>query len=729
MDPEPHTSPPESSPSSGRRGPHTRPPDPSPVTVSRPPESSPSRGRCPRSGRRGPHSRPPQSPQRLRILVQGLVQGVGFRPTVVRIARALQLTGFVQNDPHAVIIEAQGHHPHTLVQRLHSLPPPIRVHHITTRSIPPSNSTTFTIRPSSSGPTARPLVPPDLATCPECWSEWRGTGRRAGYALLSCTHCGPRSSIVHALPLDRPHTALAAFPLCDACQAEVDCPADRRFHAQVTACPDCGPRVTGLAEAIPVLKAGGIVALKGLSGFQLLCDAQNHAAVDRLRHLKQRPHKPLAVLVDAPITPACPVVVGPTTPALAHLAPGLPWLGRLAPATPLHRVLLDACGPLVCTSANRSGDAIACTPAELPHVDAIIDHSRPILRSADDSVVRRGATSILLRRGRGLHTPLPISQGPTVLALGAHQKATLCLALADHAIVTPYLGTLSRRSVIDRYDAELQRLLHLYGAQPVALACDRHPDYHSSQVALQLARTLGVPLHRIPHHEAHIAAVLAEHQHVGPALGFAWDGTGLGDDGLLRGSEALHWDGTHFTRVASLAPFSIPGDGARSPRRCAEGWRDSPRWGTPTTSMGRLFDAAAWCCGYTADTTYEAAAAMQLEAIARPGQDPWPLPLLDGRWQHQHLIAHLLDTSVPAEVRAGRFHATLVQAIVDLSENTHTVVLSGGCFQNARLVHDTIEALQARGHRVLFPRALPPNDEAISFGQAWLTRARLQPCA
>lgn len=669
-------------------------------------------------------------PRRLRLVVRGQVQGVGFRPAVLRQARARGLVGFVQNTPAGVVVEVQGHRPEALLGWLETPPEPVVVAGVEVSACAVvAGEGSFRIVPSAGGAGARPVVPPDLATCPDCWAEWAGGGRRGGYALLSCTACGPRSSVLLELPLDRERTELRRFPLCAACRAEVEDPDDRRFHAQVTACPDCGPRVSGLAEGIAALKRGGIVALKGLAGFQLLCRAHDTAAVDRLRERKQRPHKPLAVLVDDPVSPACPVVVGPMEPGLEHLAPGLPWLGRMAPATPLHREVLAACGPLVCTSANRSGAAIAATVDALPSVDAVIDHDRAVCRTADDSVLRRLGPRVgghvVLRRGRGLHTPVPVGPGPCVLGLGAHQKATLCLTLGDQAIVSPYLGTLSHRSVIERYEQELERILELYGASPVAVACDLHPDYLSTAVAHRLARELAVPLVRVQHHEAHVAAVLAEHGHTGPALGFAWDGTGLGEDGVVRGSEALHWDGQGFTRIASLAPFRIAGEGARSPRRCAQGWREDPPWGTPTTSMGRLFDAAAWCCGLTADTTYEAAAALGLEALARPGEPPWALPLVHGHWQHRHLAALLLDASVPAAVRAGRLHATLVQAIVALAEGTETVVLSGGCFQNLLLLGGAVEALQQRGHRVLVPRALAPNDEAVSLGQAWLARGRV----
>ena len=667
--------------------------------------------------------------RRLRLAVTGRVQGVGFRPLVVRHARALGLRGFVQNGPCCVVIEVEGPAPESLVDRLTHAEPPVAVDGVTVVTRPLlAGEDGFSIRDSATGQQASPLVPPDLATCPDCWDEWAGSGRRAGYDLLSCTACGPRSSLLRALPFDRQRSEMDAFPLCAPCRAEVADPSDRRFHAQVTACPECGPKATGVLEAIAALKQGGIVALKGLSGFQLLCVAARRDAVDRLRALKHRPDKPLAVMLDLPVTPDCPVVIGPMVPGLSHLAPGLPWLGRLAPATPLHRRLLDACGPLVCTSGNRSGEAIAAHSRELAPLraglDGVLDHDRPILRTADDSVLRRSSPPILLRRGRGLHHPVPMGEGPTILAFGAHQKATLCLALGDRGIVTPYLGELSRRSVLQRYEAELARLLRLYGTPVDAVACDLHPDYVSTQLAQSLAREWGVPVHRVAHHEAHIAAVLAEHGHAGPALGFAWDGTGLGDDGLIRGSEALHWDGVGFSRVASLAPFSIAGDGTRSPRRCAEGWRDHPAWGTPTSSMGRLFDAAAWCCGIASDTTYEAAAALALEALAEPDAAAWRLPLVGGEWQHRHLFELLTDPQVPASVRAGRFHATLVGAIVALAEGVETVVLSGGCFQNALLLGAAVAALHKRGHRVLTACRMPPNDEAVSLGQAWLARRR-----
>ena len=644
-------------------------------------------------------------------MVDGQIQGVGFRPWVVRRARSLGLTGWVRNAPGGVEIEVQGSRPERLLEE-----PPTRVRLRSEESLPPVEEQAFTLRPSTVTGSARALIPPDRATCPACWEEWAGTGRRGGYALISCTDCGPRASVLQDLPLDREHTAMVAFPLCAACQEEHEDPEDRRFHAQVTACPACGPRVSGLDEALRVLEAGGIVALKGLSGFQLLARPDQ---AQRLRELKGRPDKPLAVLVDDPVTPECPIRLGPMLPGLEHLTDGLPWLGRMGPATPLHRVLLRE-GPLICTSGNRTGEALARTREQLPPVDAVIDHDRPILQEADDSVVRG---PLLLRRGRGTTWPVPVASGPTVLGMGAHQKATLCLAVDDQAVLTPYLGTLSHRSVLERYERELQRLLRLYG-RPEAVACDLHPDYVSTLRAEELVDELGVPLLRVQHHEAHVAAVLAEYGHHGPAIGVAWDGTGLGHDGLVRGSEVLRWDGG-FTRLAALASFPLAGRAERSPRVCAEGLLDPEPWGRPSSSMGRLFDAAAFLCGIEHDTSYEAAAAMHLEALVGEAEGHYPLPLRDGLWDASVLVRALRDDPAPPGVRATRFHRSLVRALVEVCEGTEAVVLSGGCFQNLWLLEHAVAALEAQGHRVLFPRQVPPNDEAVALGQAWLARERL----
>lgn len=663
---------------------------------------------------------PAGTTHRLRIEIHGAVQGVGFRPFVYRLASELQLSGWVLNDTRGVFIEVEGPHPDLLafVQRLPvEHPPAALIHTLTTAWLPANGDSGFTIRHSEDRGAPTALVLPDLGTCPDCLAEVFAAGdRRHTYPFTNCTNCGPRFTIVEALPYDRPNTTMRRFTMCPACQTEYEDPHNRRFHAQPNACPVCGPQLalwqatvtaapdavsaarveianlaTGpaaLTAAAAALAAGQIVAVKGLGGFHLMVDARSETAVARLRERKQRPRKPLALMVRdlaqadqlCQVTPAAaallagpqaPIVLLPRWPdagVARSIAPGHPTLGIMLPYTPLHHLLLAAVEfPLVATSGNLSDEPICIDEQEaVVRLGAIADlflvHDRPIVRHADDSVAWvLDDRPRLLRRARGF-APLPVlvkQDLPVILGVGAQLKNTVALSVGRQVFISQHIGDLETPQAIDAFERVIDDFLRLYAVQPVVIAHDLHPDYH----ATQWARSQGARLVGVQHHHAHLAACLAENQVDGPALGVTWDGTGYGSDGTVWGGEFLLGDAAGFTRVASLRPFRLPGGEAaiHAPARIALAllWElygdaafemdDLPplqalaaaerrvlaqmlrrQLNTPvTTSAGRLFDGVAALLGLHPRVSYEGEAALALEFAARPyGMDAYPVGLV-----------------------------------------------------------------------------------------------------
>lgn len=628
------------------------------------------------------------------IEVRGLVQGVGFRPFVWRLAQRLGIAGAVSNRGDRVLIRARASSDalDRFAAALNAEAPPLaRVEAVERRTLPLFPANGFVIAASAPGAVA-PGIVPDVATCPACLAEIRDpTARRHAYAFTNCTECGPRFSIVEALPYDRINTTMRAFGLCPACRAEYEDPADRRFHAQPIACPTCGPRLTlehegrvvdgdAVARAAALLRAGAILAIKGIGGFHIACDAGNETTVAELRRRKHRPTKPLAVmvrdramlealcLVDADEAaalahPSAPIVLvrrREAAPLAASLAPGQDRLGVMLPYTPLHHLLLAAVArPLVMTSANRSGepqifeDAVARSRLA-GIVDGILGHDRPIARRLDDSVARvAGGRLRILRRGRGL-APAPrvlppgFAEAPPVLALGAELKSAICLTAGGRALLSHHLGDLDEPATQDAFDAALADYAALFDHRPQAIAVDLHPDYRASRIGAALADARGLPLVGVQHHHAHIAATMAEHGRPadsGPVIGIALDGTGLGDDGTAWGAEILLCDYRTSRRFARLDPISLAGGDAasREPWRCLLAHLDAalapedipaaPFEGLPiptiramiarglnsplASSAGRLFDAMAALLGLAPRRqSFEGEAAMALEAVA-----------------------------------------------------------------------------------------------------------------
>ncbi|KFA92183.1 carbamoyltransferase HypF [Archangium violaceum] len=740
------------------------------------------------------------------ITVHGVVQGVGFRPFVHAAATARALAGWVRNRTDGVRIEVEGPAPavEEFVRVLsREAPPAARLTRVEVSEVPPRHERAFLILESDPDAPPRPTVPADLATCPECLAEVASPGeRRFRYPFTNCTRCGPRWTLIESLPYDRPRTSMKGFALCAACAAEYRDVRDRRFHAQPIACPACGPRVSLLApdgsrlaedeaalrSAVETVREGRVLALRGLGGFHLLVDATSSEAVTRLRQRKRRPEKPFAVMFpslqvlrsvcevspeEAAVltSPAAPILLlrrrqpGRAEVSVAEsVAPGNPWLGAMLPYTPLHGLLLEAAGrPLVCTSGNLSDEPLCIGPEEalarLHEVaDCFLMHDRPIVRPVDDSVARMTPEGLqVLRRARG-YAPLPLSlpEAPCLLALGGQLKGTVALCVGEEVVVSQHLGDLGSLEGSRLLARTAEDLLRLLEARPVALACDLHPDYASTRLAERLSGEWGVPLVRVQHHHAHVAACMAEHGLSGPVLGLAWDGAGLGTDGTLWGGEALVVEGAGFLRVAHLRPFSLPGGerALREPRRAALGLLhevegagavahlqesftareaevlvtmlerglQSPR----TTSMGRLFDAVAACSGIRMQAGFEGQAAMALEFAAGAGEaEPYPLPLGDGTpavadWEP--LLRELLadrKRGVPSPLMAARFHAALAVLAESIAVRVGLprVVLSGGCFQNLRLLRDVRARLLARGFGVFSPRQYPPNDGGLSLGQ------------
>ncbi len=680
---------------------------------------------------------------RERLTVEGVVQGVGFRPFVWHLAHALGLDGLARNRADGIEIEVEGA-PDAVAElrrRLAECAPPAAVQRVRGERIAPRGIHGFAIAASADG-RARTDLPPDLAVCADCLREVDDPhDRRFRYPFANCARCGPRFTVAESVPYDRAVTTLRDFAPCADCAREYADPADRRFHAEPIACPRCGPRAwlergTGamategqgdaLAQAAEILRRGGVVALRGLGGFHLVCDAANASAVARVRAIKQRPLKPLAAMVAtlddverlADVSPAeRALLLSPAAPIVllsqrrgaglaANVAPGLDRVGVMLPYTPLHHVLVrDAGRPLVMTSANRPGEPIAATAEEARAqvagaVDALLLHDRPIHQRCDDGVwMVTGGDAQPLRRSRGstpLRIAVPVRPDCAVLGVGGDFKNAFCLLDRRGAIMSQYIGALECVATQTHFRASLAKLEDLTGVRAAVAACDLHPGYASRR----LAGELGLPCEAVQHHHAHVAACLAEHGRPGPAIGVAFDGTGYGSDGAIWGGEVLIADLVAFERIGHLEYLPLPGGDAaiRHPARIAAAYLlvlfdDVPDAGlraalgaptiallrgmvarrlhtVETSSCGRLFDAVAALLGIGGEVTYEGQAAMQLEALARSAPagaaDSYPFEVDAGVVRLRPLFVALLAErarGVPAAIVARRFHRTLAAVV------------------------------------------------------------------
>lgn len=726
--------------------------------------------------------------QRLRITLRGAVQGVGFRPFVYRLATEMALTGWVLNSSSGLVVEVEGPSDQLTLfeRRLEGERPKASV--VTVREsawIPVENSTSFEIHASDSDTGKSVNVLPDLATCESCRNELLDrANRRFEYPFTNCTNCGPRYTIVVDIPYDRPNTTMKDFVLCPQCREEYENPANRRFHAQPNACSICGPKLEGtISETAQALLRGEIVALKGIGGFQLLADARQPAGVDRLRQRKHREEKPFALMmpslamaheyckispaeVDLLESQAAPIVLlqpRPGTDIAWNVAHCSPYLGVMLPYSPLHHLLMKHCRfPLIATSGNRSDEPIAIANGEAKSrlkdiADHFLMHNRPIVRACDDSVVRltRGRAGIL-RRARG-YAPLGIRVTrdlPPVLAVGGHLKNTVAIAVGRDVFLSQHIGDLETLEARQAFERAIADLCRLYSFKPEAVVCDLHPDYASTH----WAEKSGLPVIRVQHHQAHIAACAAENNVKGSYLGISWDGTGYGLDGAIWGGEFFRVEGNRYDRVAHLRPFGLPGGDAA----VREGWRSAasllfecrdnrPRLSgerssplellrnmgsrltkvqsmlerginvVPTTSVGRLFDAVASIASLAHHNRFEGQAAMLLENEIGTLRTEEAYPLNSGDWAP--LVSGVVQDSragVPVSRIAARFHNALVNWIVEVAEHVKEkqIVLSGGVFQNRYLTERTAAVLESRGFVVYTHRQVPPNDGGIALGQA-----------
>jgi len=745
--------------------------------------------------------------KRLRLDVTGAVQGVGFRPFVYRLATAESLSGFVRNTGDGVSIEVEGPAPaleHLLRQLDEELPPHAVIHGRHVSPLAPQGSSEFVIAQSTEAGADSAVVMADLATCPDCLREILDPeNRRHLYPFTSCVCCGPRYSIIESLPYDRPRTTMRHFPMCATCQAEYTDPASRRFHAEPIACHECGPqlalwdsagqvlatRQAALLEAAEALRRGMIIALKGLGGFQLLVDAANEDAVRRLRARKRRPSKPFALMVpslDAVegvaqvgeverrllTSPQAPIVLLCTRSGGAALAPSVapdnPYLGVMLPYTPLHHLLLrELSCPVVATSGNIGDEPIVTDETEALGslagiADRFIVHDRLIRRPVDDSVVRVIAgQGVVLRRARG-YAPMPFMHKEVtepILALGGQQKNALAAGSAGKVFLGPHIGDLTAARTRAAFARAAVELPELHGIDPATAACDRHPDYHSTRVATDLA----LPVQTVPHHVAHVLAGMVDNDLDPPVLGVAWDGSGYGNDGTIWGGEFLAINAGRFRRVAHLRPFRLPGGEAavREPRRAALGVLHALQGEgalaltallpvvdfTPneravlatmlrrgvnaplTSSAGRLFDAVAALLGLCQVSSFEGQAAMAVEFAADRATSTVPLPpmvtreeagqyVVDWRPLLAALIAERIGGAAP-EPLAAAFHDALAEAIVDIAGaiGLRRIVLTGGCFQNARLTERAVDRLRASGFDPYWHRRIPANDGGLAVGQ------------
>jgi len=742
--------------------------------------------------------RTPSPCEARRLTITGQVQGVGFRPFVYRIAHQHNINGWVQNRRGEVLIFAEASNQQLdrfLHSLLHEAPPLAKPVLAENNAVNTEGVDAFTIKASDADSAAAVHVPPDYYTCPDCLAEFQNShDRRYRYPFINCTQCGPRYTLIKQLPYDRPNTSMVDFPLCSACQEEYLDPLDRRFHAEPIACPECGPQLqyvendqtiagneSALTRTLAALNDGKVIAVKGIGGYHLMCDAGNEHAVQQLRAHKPRPDKPLAVMFPtrgkdgldairemAQLTetetvllcdPARPIVLvdkQQNSRLAAAIAPHLNQVGVFLPYSPLHHVLLADFGkPLVATSANISGEPVLTDNTEVAQrlsqvAEAYLHHNRPIVRPADDSVYRVIAgTPRPLRLGRGyapLEHTLPLQLDKVVLAVGGQMKNTIALAWENRLVISPHIGDLDSPRSLKVFEQVIADLQQLYEVEAEVIVADAHPGYASHRWAEQSS----VPFKPVFHHHAHAATLPLEYGNTHPWLVFTWDGVGYGQDGSLWGGEALYGHAANWQRVASFKPFALPGGdkAGREPWRSAAAlcWQAGLDYCAPrehelvysawqkrlncptTTAVGRLFDAAAALIGLVNEASFEGQGPMWLEAMASPAANHEALPLQQSddnilRADWMPLLDWLQDEKLSQAERASRFHATLAATLVTKAERLRDqfgefrVGLSGGVFQNKLLTEQVMALLQQASFEVYLPETLPCNDGGLCAGQ------------
>lgn len=740
------------------------------------------------------------TPSGVQLRIRGKVQGVGFRPFVWQLAQQLRLHGDVCNDGDGVVVRLLEEPSQFIAALYQDCPPLARIDSVEHASLIWERiPTDFAIRQSAGGSMNTQIVP-DAATCPACLAEMNTPGeRRYRYPFINCTHCGPRFTIIRAMPYDRPFTVMAAFPLCPECDNEYRDPYDRRFHAQPVACPSCGPHLewrsqheraeqeAALQAAVAQLNAGGIIAVKGLGGFHLACDARNDAAVAKLRARKHRPAKPLAVMLPTAqtlptaarsllTTPAAPIVLVDKqyVPSLGEgIAPGLTEVGVMLPANPLQHLLLQELNyPLVMTSGNLSGRPPAITNEQALDdlhdiADGFLLHNRDIVQRMDDSVVRDSGE--MLRRSRGyvpdaIALPPGFRDVPPILCLGADLKNTFCLVRGEQAVVSQHLGDLSDDGIQAQWREALRLIQSIYDFTPERIVCDAHPGYVSSQWASEMC----LPTETVLHHHAHAAACLAEHGWPldgGEVIALTVDGIGMGANGALWGGECLRVNYRECEHLGGLPAVALPGGdlAAKQPwrnllaqcLRFVPDWQDYPEtaglqqqnWNVLAraiergvnaplaSSCGRLFDAvaAALRCA-PASLSYEGEAACALEALASQCAGvahPVTMPLNGAQLDVAVFWRQWLNWQAAPAQRAWAFHDALACAFATLmrqqatARGITTLVFSGGVIHN-RLLRARL-TFYLSDFKLLFPQQLPAGDGGLSLGQGVIAAARRLP--
>ncbi len=732
------------------------------------------------------------------ILLSGKVQGVGFRPFIYRLAMEHHLTGWVRNCVGVVEIHIQGQTQNLenfLIDIFEKKPPLAKPELNSDTLADVDEFETFSILQSQSQGEARISVPSDLFLCDDCLTELNDpSDRRYHYPFINCTQCGPRYTLIRSLPYDRPNTTMAGFELCSHCLAEYEDPANRRFHAEPVACPTCGPSLAfhsdtaeinnneaALKNAVAALHQAKTIAVKGIGGYHLMCDATSTEAANRLRKNKPRPDKPLAVMFPSPaddpfkavessvalndsdkaflLKPARPILLVAKREASElseQIAPGLNEVGIMLPYSPLHHLLLNEFGkPLVATSANISGEPVLIHNQEvekrLGHVaDAYLHHNRPIERPADDPVYKTIAGKPRpIRTGRGsapIELTLPFELEQPVLAVGAHMKNVITLAWKNRAIISPHIGEMDSVRSLEVFENTINDLQKLYGIEVERVICDAHPGYSTTRWANK--QTL--PVHRVYHHHAHASAAYYECETDDAVIVFAWDGVGYGEDGTLWGGETFVGKPSEWQRIASMRPFKLPGGdkAGREPWRSAaavcweigQEYNDIPEkdpllkqaWqqkiNTPqSTSVGRLFDAAAALTGVRTMASFEGQGPMEFEALCNTSNNYLELKLeridnlLITNWEP--LVPAMLDSTLSISERASLFHTSLAHAMLNQARaireihGVNTVSFAGGVFQNRVLIEQAMTLLSDNDFKVHLPELIPVNDAGISFGQ------------
>lgn len=743
-----------------------------------------------------------------KLKISGVVQGVGFRPFVYQLADRYHLNGFILNNSAGVSVELEGRESAIdafLKALQEELPPLARIDRLSSKVGEYVGFTNFHILQSERQNNKSALVSPDIAICKNCLEEISDpTNRRYAYPFINCTDCGPRYSIIETLPYDRPNTSMHFFTMCEACNLEYTDPLDRRFHAQPISCPDCGPTLrlldteckilgegtAAITSTVNAIKEGHIVAVKGLGGFHLVCDATNTKAIEELRKRKQRPVKPFAVMfpdiemikASAEIFPKeielisskeKPIVIvskrSDSSMISDLVAPGIDRIGVFLPYTPLHHLLLkEMTVPLLATSANRSDEPIIRNSRELLEklgsvVDLVLDHDRGIVNANDDSVLQMaGEEEITLRLSRG-YAPksikLPFKSEKKILAVGANQKNSIAIVFDDTLIISPYIGDLNSLEAFEYFERTLKSFKRFYDFEPDVIVYDKHPEYMTTKWALRQAQgadsKLLTELVEVQHHYAHLLATMAEFNLDVNVLGFAFDGTGYGDDGTIWGGEVMVADNQNYERICNFAPFRLLGGekAIKEPRRSAlallfdtytldeihslkllaveefsedeinilhHAWEHGIN--APfSSSVGRLFDAVASFADIVHVSSFEGESGLLMEQYVDENiTNSFPFELNNGIINLQPMVESMIKMKDKKEI-VSTFFNTIIEIIFNIAKK-HTelpMLFSGGVFQNKVLVEKISKRCKAENRTYYFQNETAINDGGIALGQAW----------